>query len=193
MKTDPKGFEQFVEMIFKEYYLQLRAYTHRFVNSQEEADDIVQEVFLELMYKRDTLRLNHQEIKSYLYTAVYHRSLNHLAQRNKVRMLPMEEYQLTESIASILDSMHKQLPQESLLMVDELSKAIRRCVEKFPTQRKKVFILSRSYQLKNREIAQQLGISIKAVEKHLTNALSTLRTFLLNEGFYLALIIVNTL
>lgn len=193
MTNNQLGFEQFVEMIFKRYYLPLRAYAFRFVNNRDEADDVVQEVFLELVQKQKSLRLNEPNIKSYLFTSVYHRSLNHLNQLEKNRTLPLSDFNESNALDTYLSPLFKDQPQESLLLVDELSRAIDRCVDRFPPQCKKVFILSRSYQLKNSEIAQQLGISIKTVEKHLMKALGTLRNVLTKEGFYLLLYIINIL
>ncbi len=193
MSNSQCDFDQFVEMIFKRYYLSLRAYSFRFLNNREEADDVVQEVFLELVQKRETLCLDERGVKSYLFTAVYHRSLNHLNQIDRNRTLSIAEVNEDQNLSSYLSSFYGQQSEESILMANELGEAIKRCVDEFPAQRRRVFQLSRTYQLKNREIAQQLGISDKAVEKHLRIALSALQIFLSREGFYLIFYLISAL
>lgn len=193
MRDNQCDFEQFVEMIFKRYYLPLRAYSFRFLNNREEADDVVQEVFLELVQKRETLHLDEKWVKSYLFMAVYHRSLNHLNRIDRSRILSITDLSENQNLSSYLTPLFEQQSEESILMANELGEAIKRCVDDFPVQRRRVFLLSRTYQLKNKEIAQQLGISIKAVEKHLMIALSTLRTFLSREGLYFIFYFINTL
>jgi RNA polymerase sigma-70 factor (ECF subfamily) len=68
--------------------------------------------------------------------------------------------------------------QEQSLLLKELETEIANFVETLPPQCKKIFILSRTHGLKHREIAEQLGISIKAVEKQIGKALSELRIHL---------------
>jgi RNA polymerase sigma-70 factor (ECF subfamily) len=74
-------------------------------------------------------------------------------------------------------SAHMQ-DQEQSLLLKELETEIAGFVETLPPQCKKIFILSRTHELKNREIAEQLQISIKTVEKQITKALSGLRKHL---------------
>ena len=71
--------------------------------------------------------------------------------------------------------------QENSLFMKELQGEIETFIETLPTQVKKVFILSRSYGLKIKEISVQLDLSPKTVEKYLTRALLELRTHLKNK------------
>lgn len=62
----------------------------------------------------------------------------------------------------------------------------------FPPQYCKVFMLSRNYSLKNREIAEQLDISIKAVEKQISKALSELKEYLIQRDLFPLLVLAVT-
>jgi len=59
---------------------------------------------------------------------------------------------------------------------NELSNTVQQAIDKLPTKRKEIFLMSRNEGLKNREIAEHLNISIKTVENQMGKALSTLRT-----------------
>jgi RNA polymerase sigma-70 factor (ECF subfamily) len=130
----------------------------------------VQDVFCELWIRRKSIHLHDTEaVRSYLFKAVCNRSLNALAQKK----LP----------GSQLPPGHVQNPEQSLL-TKELDAEITLFVGTLPPQCRKVFTLSRSAGLKNAEIAGQLEISIKAVEKHTAKALRALKDHLEKKGFF---------
>jgi len=161
-----------VEQLFREHYKVLRAYAYRLVNDKYIAEDIVQDVFYELWKKQEKLSFD-TTIKYYLFRAVYTRSLNHLnSNTTKQESLQLSVEQKIQEIYIQSQS----LSQESDLSVKELQKKINSAIDLLPEQCRKVFILSRKYDLKNKEISKQLGISIKSVEKHISKALSILRS-----------------
>ncbi|MDH6305644.1 RNA polymerase sigma-70 factor (family 1) [Parabacteroides sp. PF5-5] len=170
-----------LESLFRSHYRPLRAYAFRFVNNREVAEDIVQDVFFELWSKRDTIYFDKPEVvKSYLFKSVYNRSLNalsHQTQKEQLRLENTNESLLLDDYLSIY-----MQNQEQSLLLKELKTEIGKFINTLPPQCKKVFILSRSYELKNKEIAEQLGISIKAVEKQITKALHELKNHLHKEG-----------
>ena len=73
---------------------------------------------------------------------------------------------------------------EQSLLLKELEKEIMSYINTLPPQCHKIFMLSRSYGLKNREIAEQLDISIKAVEKQISKALSGLKEHLIQKDLF---------
>ena len=72
---------------------------------------------------------------------------------------------------------------EAEFELSELSEEIDACVSGLSEQCRRVFLLSRTAGLKNREIARQLNISVKTVEKHIGSALAKLRLRLGRSGF----------
>jgi RNA polymerase sigma-70 factor (ECF subfamily) len=166
-----------MESLFKRFYKPLRAYAFRYVNHEATSEDIVQDVFLELWERRDGIRFDDPgAVKSYLFKSVYNQSMNVLnsISRNELR-LPDG---MDENVAPGYGLPSHAFNQEHSLLLDELEAEIAGFVETLPPQCKKVFTLSRTHGLKNREIAEQLDISIKAVEKHIHKALSGLRKHL---------------
>ena len=155
-----------VEQLFRQYYKVLRVYAFRFVNDWDIAEDVVQDVFVALWNKRTDIEFD-GAVKAYLFKAVYNKSLNILSSKKYTDQI--EALQILEN------------NQENSLFMKELQSEIETFIETLPTQVKKVFILSRSYGLKIKEISVQLDLSPKTVEKYLTRALLELRTHLKNK------------
>jgi RNA polymerase sigma-70 factor (ECF subfamily) len=177
-----------VDALFRRYYKPLRAYAFRFVNDWIAAEDIVQDVFFELWTRRDSIRFN-EAVSSYLFKAVYSRSINFIKsnlQNNNCSLNERNECNILDQY--IEDHMQNQ---ERSLLLDELEAEIKDFVESLPAQCQKIFILSRNYHLKNHEIANQLSISVKAVEKQITKALSELKLHLRKKGLLFFLFLFN--
>ena len=81
---------------------------------------------------------------------------------------------------------------EQSLLLKELEEEIMSYINTLPPQCHKIFMLSRSYGLKNREIAEQLNISIKAVEKQISKALSGLKEYLIQRDLFPLLVLAVT-
>src|SRR5690606_40940752 len=86
-------------------------------------------------------------------------------------------------------TMDSHQPEDTLLL-DELSQEIQRIIENLPPQCRRVFLLSRFENKKYTEIATELGVSVKAVEAHVSKALDILRNRL-KEGDFLYLILLS--
>jgi RNA polymerase sigma-70 factor (ECF subfamily) len=164
---------QTIEELFRSYYNILCRYVYRLVDDRDAAEDIVQDVYFDLWNRRDTLVLG-DSIRSYIFRSAYTRSLNYL--NSKANRLNDSRTQLIDAGIQRIYHQSQLSGPENEIFVGELSRIISRTIDTLPEQCKKVFHLSRDCDMKNREIALELGISIKAVEKHITKALYTLRS-----------------
>jgi RNA polymerase sigma-70 factor (ECF subfamily) len=173
-----------VENLFRKYYKMLRVYAYRLSGDKQMAEDIVQDVYYELWKKRDELVME-SAIKFYLFRSIYTKTLNYLNSKTYTDRETFE--QSTEGRIQQIYLQSHLSDQESELMYKELHEKINATIHSLPEQCRKIFILSRKYELKNREIAQQLGISVKTVEKHISKALSILRISLKDTGLILLL------
>lgn len=156
------------EQVFKEHYGALHAYSNVILKDSDGAEEVVQTVFLKLWERRSELRIT-TSLKAYLYKAVYHYSLNQI-KHQKVRQRHWEE---THYI------MNQHLSPDNSQIIEgqenELVKRIQQTLDALPDKCRMVFHLSRFEELKYGEIAEQLGISVKTVEVHMSKALKTLR------------------
>ena len=178
-----------LETLFKRFYKPLRTYAFRFVNDKELSEDIVQDVFYELWKRRESIRFKDDAIKSYLFRAVYTHALNALNNKSQsaCSLVPERE---TDILDRYITS-YMQNSEQSLLL-KELEEEIMSYINTLPPQCHKIFMLSRSYGLKNREIAEQLDISIKAVEKQISKALYGLKEHLVRKDLFPLLVLAVT-
>ena len=162
--ADPAEFEN----VFKTHFKNLHAYAYTIVRDEDEAEEIVQNVFFKLWEKREQVHIE-QSLTAYLYRSVYYESLNHL-KHNKVK-----EDHKTRHIATYQSTNN----DADSLIVKELREKIHTTVQELPEQCRTVFQMSRFEGMRYREIAQRLGISEKTVENHMGKALKVLRMKLL--------------
>ena len=154
---------------FKELYAtyapKLFAFSRKYLQSQEDAEEIVQEVFLRIWEKRQNIDEN-QSFSSYVIQAAKHRIFNGF--RKKVNEQAYLDF-----------LMHADNPSSKFTEMDVNYREIKMKAEKvigmMPSKRQEIFRLSRESGLKNREIAEKLQISIKTVENQMGQALKFLK------------------
>lgn len=163
----------FFEKLFQEYYASLLSYANSFLNNKEVSEDITQDVFMSLWIKKNEINFD-APIKPYLYKSTYNKVINYLNSfevKNKINDIDTVDNLINKEIIIFnqLDS----------LFLEEIHREIESITEELSPQCKKVYILSRKMNLKNKEIAELLSISEKAVEKNITKALNEIRDHLL--------------
>jgi RNA polymerase sigma-70 factor, ECF subfamily len=159
------GDERVFETFFKSYYQRLCNYANTILNDMDEAEEIVQNAFLNMWEKRETIEV-HTSLKSYLYRAVYNSSLNQIKHLKIIRK-HSEWYKQSAVIE------HDNTT--GALLSDELETMAKTAIDQLPPQCQMVFKLSRFENLTYAEIAAQMNISVKTVENHMVKALKVLR------------------
>ena len=140
------------------------------MQSQEEAEDISQDVFLTLWNNR--LSLNSiSNFKAYLF-----RICKNAAYRHIECALLFKSYQQRE--AEKMSIIPESNETDDNIQLKELELLISMVVEKMPAQRKKIYKMSRVSGMSNDKIAQVLGINKRTVENHLSQALADIRKVL---------------
>lgn len=157
--------DQSFELLFKAHYKALHAYANMILKDLDLAEEIVQNMFLRFWEKRELLSVE-TSIKAYLYKCIYNDSLNYL-KHEKVK----EKYHdfTKHSMSELSESAAAKVE------LGELQMNLRTALNELPEQCRTIFQLSRFEELKYREIAEQLGISVKTVENQMGKALKILR------------------
>jgi RNA polymerase sigma-70 factor (ECF subfamily) len=158
--------EAVFEAHFKNYFPPLHAYAQALLKDSEVANEIVQTVFLKLWEKREDLEIS-ISMKAYLYKCVYYDCLNYI-KHEKVKMKHLELNRYGMENTRSVDASFSIEDQE---MQSKLNQALNNLPEKC----RRVFLLSRIEELRYKEIALRLGLSVKTVEAHMGKALKTLR------------------
>ena len=169
MKED---FYIIYKALFRKYYPNLIFYATRLVG-EEEAEDVVQDVFEELWKRKDSMEIGDQ-IQAFLYRAVYTRSLNVLKHRN----IESGYMAIVEEINQKRVEFYQPDNNEVIRRIEdrELKKEIYDAINELPDKCKEVFKLSYLHDMKNREIADTMGVSLRTVEAHMYKALKYLRS-----------------
>lgn len=158
--------EQVFEKVFTDWFGNLYSYAFSILKDEAMAEESVQSVFCRIWEKREELQVN-TSIKAYLYGSVYHECVNWIRQ-DKHKMAYRSHVLTRKGQISSGKSSDKT-------EMGELEKRLKQALEGLPEQRRAIFQLSRFGELKYREIAEQLGISIKTVESQMTKAMKELR------------------
>ena len=164
MRTVGSDNEDFVRRSFLEYYRPLTAFAFKIVGDLDDSKDIVQSCFAKLYEKGDNLSIHH-DLKSYLFTSVRNACLNFLRKAN-TRSLYEKEYASQFENAAYSDKIEQT--EEELKIFN--------AIDSLPPQCKKIFLMSRFEDRKNKDIAEELSISIRTVETQISNAIKQLRS-----------------
>ncbi|HEU5168489.1 MAG TPA: RNA polymerase sigma-70 factor [Chitinophagaceae bacterium] len=174
-QRDETAFEQ----VFKTHFKRLHAYAFTILRDEVEAEEMVQQVFFKLWERNENLSLT-GSVSAYLYRAVHNECLNYL-KHQKVR----SNHQL-----HVAYSMKNEVEHPAKkVMAGELEKKIHTALNELPEQCRTIFQMSRFDELKYREIADKLGISIKTVENQMGKALKLLREKLVDFLIFILLFI----
>ena len=159
-----RGDDAAYEAIFRQWYAPLVATTAGLLRDRAPAEELVQDVMLELWRRRETLTLE-QSLRAYLFQASRNRALNYL-RRQRVE---------TRGEPTIAAAMPTPAQADNEVREDELRVAIQAAIGGLPDRCREVFELSRIQGLKYTEIATALGISVKTVEAQMGKALRVMR------------------
>lgn len=158
------GDERAFDLVFRTHYAHLVRMAESILRERAVAEEIAQEVMLELWRRRESLEVE-QTFAAYLIRSTRNRALNHIRhQRIAAR----------EAAVAAAESHSFPSAEEEVLGI-ELQRAVRNAIEALPDKTREVFQLSREQGLKYAEIATVLEISVKTVEKRMGQALAELR------------------
>lgn len=152
-------FDIVYRQLFRKYYANLLFYAARMVG-EEDAEDVVQEVFVELWHRKDSVTVGEQ-IQAFLYRAVYTRALNVLKHRdikNSYEAAMQEVYNKRALFYQPDDNdVLKRIEDR------ELRKHIISAIDELPEKCKLVFKLSYLHNMKNKDIAEAMDVSLRTV------------------------------
>lgn len=165
MKLPSSDPAQLIKHLFDEYFHHLVLSVMRYVNDYDRAEDIVQDVFVKVWQNFDELR-EIEDLKAYLFKAVKNSSLNylrHIKVKQKFIVSSEDLYSTFEKSA------------EDFKIDEETNNRIHKAVAKLPDHWREAFVLSKYDNLKYHEIAREMNISQKTVEKYISKSLLFLR------------------
>lgn len=161
-----QGDERALELLFKTYYAQLCRFAKNLLRDGEQAEDMVQDVFMKVWNKRNEITIT-SSLKAYLFMAVRNHCFNAL--KVNERRYWMDEEMEDDARLSVDDVV-------SHLSAKSLNHKISHTIDRLPEKCRLTFQLSRFEDLSYKEIAETMNVSVKTVENQMTKALAFLRT-----------------
>ncbi|MDB9952229.1 sigma-70 family RNA polymerase sigma factor [Porticoccaceae bacterium] len=162
--------------IYSEMRTSLMRFAYRYFKTPQEIEDVVQEAFVKVIEAKQSRTIEYP--KSYMFQTVKNLSLNKISK---------SDYRLTDALEDQVGAgMHESVLQVTSSMEDQFESRQRfelfcRAVRELPVKCQRVYIMRRVYGYTQKEIAEQLGISVKTVEAHLTKAITRCTDFMDEE------------
>jgi RNA polymerase sigma-70 factor (ECF subfamily) len=158
------------EVLFKAHFKALHSYASVMLYYDSHAEEIVQNMFVRLWERRDLLDVQ-TSVKAYLYKCVHNDCLNYIKHKKiKARYQDHAAFTMNDQAERTSDK----------LVLGELQNRLQAAMNELPEQCRTIFQMSRFEELKYREIAEELGLSVKTVESQMGKALRILRVKLVD-------------
>lgn len=163
VQGDKVGFEK----IYNRYHPKLYRIALSKVRTQENAMELVQDVFLDLWVRREEVEIT--DLERYLCSAIKYKVLDHFKKEfHRKRYMQLAQ----------LSGLDQSSITEETLAFNELTRSILDCIDKLPEKTRKIFELSRIQHTSSDEISTMLNIPLRTVEYHITQGLKALRSSL---------------
>jgi RNA polymerase sigma-70 factor (family 1) len=161
MKIEQNGKSWFKEVFDKNYQYILN-YLFYLSGDMELSEDLVQDVFLQLWEKRAEVK--EETLKSYLFT---------IAKNCFLKNIRRQKYDL-KFRSTYFEKIENESPGY-ILELKEFDERLQQAIASLPEKSRVVFLMNRIDDITYREIAEKLGVTVKAVEKQMSRALMILR------------------
>lgn len=157
---DKKAFEE----IFRKYREKIYYFAIRYYNSAEDAENVVQDVFIKLWDERENVK-EELSLNNYIYTIAKNHLFN--IQRKKINEKAYRNY--------IVEHLVQTPNLENEMIYADLKESIDKIIDELPAQRKRVFVMGNLEGLSNKEVASALNLSVRTIAVHKSLALQALK------------------
>ncbi|MGL4994497.1 MAG: RNA polymerase sigma factor [Bacteroidales bacterium] len=166
------GDEDAFSEIFNLYAKRLHRFAYEYVVDVDECDDIIQNCFIKLWEARESI-VSDDHLEGFLVTTTRNFALSHL------RKLQVRSSYVQQSRSKVTENEINLMALEDLDVESVTFKEMRTIVDNsiasLPEECKQVFLLSRQDELTYKEISSKVGVSVRTVERRISQALMLLR------------------
>ncbi|WP_316805614.1 RNA polymerase sigma-70 factor [Pedobacter nototheniae] len=171
IKKVSQGDKRAFTILFNAHYKSLASYVFKLTESLEVAEEIVQDVFIKIWLKKESLEHIHH-FGNYIFILSKNQTLNYLRKKANDE-LKFKTWEKEFEGENPEESSYEQAENFRLL--------IDKAIENLPPQQKKIYLLSREEKLKYEEIAKMLNISPETVKKHIYVASKAIKEYVKNH------------
>lgn len=167
------------EQVYREYSKPMFLYALSFLISEEEAEDVIQEVFINFWKDKTYQKIRSEVTKTYLFRSVKNSCLNRLKKKDILR--------------DRLDVLREEVVEEEMVKWnDTLIQEVEAEIERMPEQTREIIRSVFFHEMKYQEVADALGISINSVKTLLKNGMRHLRErFAERMDLFLVMVLIN--
>jgi len=158
--------------IYERYFKRLYGFVLKFIKQKEDAEEIVQEVFVKIWESRNKIDA-YSSFESFLFTVAYNASLNRLRKKtNETKYIEhLKSLQQINNSPDLIDEIY----------FNELTSRVQSLLNELTPRQKEIFLMSREKGISHDEIAEKLDISVNTVKKHMANTLAFLKSHIDNS------------
>lgn len=165
------GDERVLKHLFDVYFTPLCRFMHTYLDDTRVIEEEAMDIFIYLWQHPTKIKIE-LSIKAYLFQAARNKCLNILRKQKE-----------TLSIDDISDTLEYE--STPIMELEELNQLVQRAILALPENSRQIFLKSRNEKMTNKEIADNMSISQKTVEKHITRSLKIIKDFLGDKYAYL--------
>lgn len=169
-EDDQKAFKH----LFNYYFAYLCRYAVMYTKEAEASEELVLDIFTYIWENRNDIEIK-TSLKSYLFKAVRNRCLNYTRNRKEAVSIDSLAFDISAGDNSDLE-------------IKELVRFVQEALMSMPDKHRQVFIKSRIHNLSNKEIAEQMNVSVKTVEAQITKTLKVIRKYISHKWYLLVLL-----
>jgi len=155
--------------IYERYCKRLYGFVLRYIKQEQDAEEIVQEVFIKIWEARDKIDV-YSSFESFIFTIAYNSTISMFRKKTKEKkyLEHLRSLQQVEKAPDLTDEIH----------FNELNDQVQTLLNELTPRQKEIFQLSREEGLSHEEIAKKLDITVNTVKKHMANTLAFLKSHL---------------
>ncbi|MDD2438117.1 MAG: RNA polymerase sigma-70 factor [Massilibacteroides sp.] len=178
MLLKEQEFDSWFKSIYVSYYARMRRFARRYVIFEEDAENIVQDVFLDL-FERKEMYHSPVNMLAILFTSVKNKCIDYL-RKQSLKQRTAEEFKEEYAIALQMSLNSLEAFDSNMLSEEDIETILLKAIDALPEKCREIFMLSKLEGKKQKEIAQKLNISINTVETQMGIAYKKLREELKN-------------
>ena len=161
------------ENIYVTYYSRMKRFAQEYVMSEEDAENIVQDVFLDL-WEQQFVFMSHSKLMAYLFTATKNRCLDFLRHKSAVRkgterLMEQHDIELQMKLQSL------EALDDGIFSEPDIESVVQKAIETLPEMCRKIFVMNKIEGKKQKAIAVELNISLNTVESQMAIAYKKLK------------------
>jgi RNA polymerase sigma-70 factor (family 1) len=171
-------------MLYQRYWEPMFTTAAKALRSEDDAEDLVQDVFLSLWNRRHELSVK-GSLAAYLQISIKYKVINYI-EKNITRR---------DYLALFTDMLVNYQPSDAELQLQlkELQRVVQSAVDQMPRKMREAYELSRLQHLSHKEIAQRMGISDETVKKHIQHALQLIKEVISKNAASFAALLIHWL